>query len=127
RPVPGFLWHADVRDQRHDAAQGSHDLGCARAASPGSAEIMLGRSLGLAVLCLSVAALPAAAKPGVRAAQSVDWTRTFSQSADGGFRMGNPEAKIAIVEYGSLTCSHCRHFAETAYKPLISEYVRTGK
>ena len=88
---------------------------------------MLGRSLGLAVLCLSVAALPAAAKPGVRAAQSVDWTRTFSQTADGGFRMGNPEAKITIVEYGSLTCSHCRHFAETAYKPLISEYVRTSK
>src|SRR5690348_5148045 len=41
--------------------------------------------------------------------------------------MGNPKAKVAIVEYGSLTCPHCRHFAETAYKPLVSNYVRTGK
>ena len=41
--------------------------------------------------------------------------------------MGNPKAPAAIVEYGSLTCSHCRHFAETAMKPLVARYVRTGK
>ena len=51
----------------------------------------------------------------------------FSITPDGGFVMGNPKAKVTIVEYGSLTCPHCRHFAETAYKPLVSEYVRTGK
>ena len=41
--------------------------------------------------------------------------------------MGDPKAKIAIVEYGSLTCPHCRHFAETALKPLVDQYVRTGR
>lgn len=55
-----------------------------------------------------------------------DWTHTFSVSADGGFVMGNPKAKVAIVEYGSLTCPHCRHFAETAMKPL-ARYLRSGK
>lgn len=41
--------------------------------------------------------------------------------------MGDPKAHVAIVEYGSLTCPHCRHFAETAVKPLVDQYVRTGK
>lgn len=41
--------------------------------------------------------------------------------------MGNPKARIAVVEYGSLTCPHCRHFAETAVKPLVDQYVRSGK
>ena len=41
--------------------------------------------------------------------------------------MGNPKAKIEVVEYGSLTCPHCRHFAETAVNPLVAQYVRTGK
>ena len=88
---------------------------------------MIGKGLRLALLCLSVVAIPAAAKPAAKAAHAVDWTRTFTQTPDGGFRMGNPKAKVAIVEYGSLTCPHCRHFAETAYKPLVSNYVRTGK
>jgi len=64
----------------------------------------------------------AAAKP-----QQVDWRHKVTATDDFGFRMGNPDAKIAIVEYGSLTCPHCRHFAETAMKPLLDQYVRTGK
>lgn len=60
-------------------------------------------------------------------APAKDWSRTFTVTADGGFRMGKPDAKVAVVEYGSLTCPHCRHFAETALKPLVARYVRTGK
>lgn len=71
-------------------------------------------------------AAPAAAKPAARAAARHDWTKTFAVTPEGGFRMGNPAAKIALVEYGSLTCPHCRHFAQTA-KPLLQNYVRTGK
>ena len=69
----------------------------------------------------------AAAAPSRKAITKHDWSHTFSVSADGGFVVGNPNAKIAIVEYGSLTCPHCRHFAETGYEPLISNYVRTGR
>jgi protein-disulfide isomerase len=46
---------------------------------------------------------------------------------EGGFRMGNPAAKVQLVEYGSLACPHCRHFEETGYKPLVQNYVRTGR
>ena len=41
--------------------------------------------------------------------------------------MGNPKAKVKLVEYGSLACPHCRHFAETGFKPLVQQYVRTGR
>jgi protein-disulfide isomerase len=81
----------------------------------------------LGFLATSLVALPATARPAAKAAASHDWTHIFSTTPDGGFVMGNPKAKIAIVEYGSLTCPHCRHFAETGYKPLVSQYVRTGR
>jgi protein-disulfide isomerase len=58
---------------------------------------------------------------------AVDWTKRTAASTDGGFVMGNPKAKVTLVEYGSLTCPHCRHFAETALKPLTADYIRTGK
>ena len=41
--------------------------------------------------------------------------------------MGNPNAKVKLVEYGSLACPHCRHFEQTGYKPLVQQYVRTGR
>ncbi|MEP7130067.1 MAG: thioredoxin domain-containing protein [Sphingomicrobium sp.] len=79
-----------------------------------------------AALCVVPIASSAAKTPPKSAAKS-DWSRTFSITPDGGFRMGNPKAKLAIVEYGSLTCPHCRHFAQTAVKPLVDQYVRSGK
>ena len=82
----------------------------------------------LAALGLSVAVAPAmSAIQRHNSVHSVNWTRTVSATAEGGFKMGNPDAKIAVVEYGSLTCPHCRHFAEAGLKPLIAKYVRTGK
>jgi protein-disulfide isomerase len=69
-----------------------------------------------------VAAAPAAAPK-----HSVDWSHTVVATPDGGFRMGNPKAKLKLVEYGSLACPHCRLFEQTGYKPLVQRYVRTGR
>ena len=85
--------------------------------------------IALAIVAAAALALvpdAAAAKARARAVAK-DWSKSFSVTPEGGFRMGNPKAKIELVEYGSLTCSHCRHFAETALKPLVAKYVRTGK
>ena len=60
-------------------------------------------------------------------AASHDWSRTVVVTPEGGFRMGNPAAKVKLVEFGSLACPHCRHFEETGYKPLVQGYVRSGK
>lgn len=56
-----------------------------------------------------------------------DWTRTVTATRDGGYLIGNPAAPVKVVEYFSLTCSHCRHFAETGMTPLKSGYVAKGK
>jgi protein-disulfide isomerase len=75
-----------------------------------------------ALLCLA----PTAAV-GAKATPSRDWSRTVAATPEGGFKMGDPNAKVALVEYGSLACPHCRHFEETGYKPLVQQYVRTGR
>ena len=73
-----------------------------------------------ATLCLAPTA-------NAKTAPSRDWSRAVVATPEGGFRMGNPAAKAKLVEYGSLACPHCRHFEETGYKPLVKQYVRTGR
>lgn len=69
--------------------------------------------------------LPSSAAP--RRSTAVDWTRTVVAMPSGGFRMGNPKARVALIEYGSMTCPHCRRFDEAGVTPLIAKYVKTGK
>jgi protein-disulfide isomerase len=56
-----------------------------------------------------------------------DWTQMVSQTAEGGFLMGNPNADVKVVEFASMTCPHCAEFAETGFDPLVNEYVKTGR
>jgi protein-disulfide isomerase len=74
-----------------------------------------------AAFCLTPVAATAA-QPAPR-----DWSRTVAMTPQGGFRLGNPAARVKLVEYGSLACPHCRHFEETGYKPLVQNYVRAGR
>lgn len=95
-------------------------MGKARAAAEGRGEVI--RTL-LAFLALFAAAAPVHAK----AAPARDWSKTVTVTAKGGFRSGNPAAKVALIEYGSMTCPHCRAFDQTGASPLINLYVKTGK
>ena len=56
-----------------------------------------------------------------------DWTTVVSETTAGGFLMGNPNAAVKLVEFGSMTCPHCAKFDEEAVKPLVDNYVKTGK
>jgi len=82
-------------------------------------------------ICLAAALLlPAtsvAARPAAKPAAVRDWSRTVALTPEGGFRMGNPDAKVKLIEYGSLACPHCRHFEEAGFAPLVQKYVRTGR
>ena len=40
---------------------------------------------------------------------------------------GSETAPVTIVEYASLTCSHCRNFAVKTYPELKKRYIDTGK
>jgi protein-disulfide isomerase len=55
------------------------------------------------------------------------WTDVVSETAEGGYVMGNPNAPVKLVEYASFSCPHCKHFEETGAEPLKSKYVATGK
>jgi protein-disulfide isomerase len=41
--------------------------------------------------------------------------------------LGNPDAPITIVEYASLTCPHCAHFANDVFPELKKKWVDAGK
>ena len=68
----------------------------------------------------------AAALEAVPPPANGDWSTVVTQTSEGGFRMGNPDAKVKLVEFGSLTCPHCAEFDETGVKPLIDNYVKSG-
>ncbi len=72
-------------------------------------------------------AKPAEPIKAVPAPNGGDWTTTVAQSPEGGFVMGNPNAGVKLIEFGSMTCPHCREFDETGVKSLIDNYVKTGR
>ena len=83
--------------------------------------------LRLVLSAVALSVLPATALPAVAAAQPArDWSGTVVATPEGGFRMGNPSAKVKLVEYGSLTCPHCAHFAASSKAPLTA-LVRSGR
>lgn len=41
--------------------------------------------------------------------------------------LGNPKAKIQIIEYASMSCPHCAHFNEAVFAPFKAKYLDTGK
>jgi protein-disulfide isomerase len=56
-----------------------------------------------------------------------DWTQMVQQTPEGGFRMGNPNAPVKLLEYASISCSHCAEFDEAASEALRNNYVRSGR
>ena len=56
-----------------------------------------------------------------------DWSQVINPTPDGGVMMGDPNAKVHLIEIGSLTCPHCQRFEESAVDDLVGKYVKTGK
>jgi protein-disulfide isomerase len=59
------------------------------------------------------------------AAPAHDWTKTV-RATPAGYVIGNPAAKVKLVEYVSYTCPHCRHFVEQSHDVLMGQMVRSG-
>jgi protein-disulfide isomerase len=55
------------------------------------------------------------------------WAETIVKTPEGGYRMGNPNAPIKLVEFGSLTCPHCAEFAELGAAEIRDKFVASGK
>lgn len=56
-----------------------------------------------------------------------NWNAVVAATSSGGYLIGNPAAPVKVIEYFSLTCPHCRHFAETGMAPLRKNYIASGK
>ena len=48
-------------------------------------------------------------------------------AAQGDMTLGDPNAKVKIVEYASVTCSHCATFNNEVFPAFKAKYVDTGK
>ena len=55
-----------------------------------------------------------------------DWSEVVNATA-ASFMMGNPNAKVKLVEIGALTCPHCRAFDEEGAQTLVDKYVKSGQ
>lgn len=70
---------------------------------------------------------PDAPVAGKAAPAGTTWTQQVAVTPEGGFRMGNPDAPIKVIEFASYTCSHCADFSKASHQPLERDYVSTGK
>lgn len=70
-------------------------------------------------------AAPAAAAPA--SAGDVDMAALLKPGALPDKVLGKEDAKVTIVEYASMTCPHCAHFAETTFPELKTKYIDSGK
>ncbi|TSB05162.1 DsbA family protein [Sphingorhabdus contaminans] len=53
------------------------------------------------------------------------WTDVVTKTEVGGYKMGNPDAKLQLVEYGAITCPGCAQFSVQSTVEL-NEIVNTG-
>ena len=45
----------------------------------------------------------------------------------GEMALGDPKAPVTVIEYASMTCSHCQRFHSEVFKPFKEKYIDTGK
>lgn len=77
--------------------------------------------VGVAIAALPGLAITAASAGGV------DVTKLMQPPPLGDMSMGNPKAKVTMIEYASATCPHCAEFSNDTFPTLKKDYIDTGK
>ena len=57
----------------------------------------------------------------------VDMAKVMTPGALPEMALGKTDAPVKIVEYMSMTCPHCAHFATTTFDEIKKKYIDTGK
>lgn len=65
--------------------------------------------------------------PKVAAPAGKAWADEIVQTPEGGYRMGNPDATVKLIEYGSFTCPHCGEFSEKGSATIRDQWVASGR
>lgn len=64
---------------------------------------------------------------GTKPNTPIDYSKlTQSRAADGGFVLGNPDAKATLVEFSDFRCPHCQEYQADIHN-FLQEYVVPGK
>lgn len=63
----------------------------------------------------------------IEAPEGTQWTDQVVRTDSDGYLLGNPDAPIKLIEYGSLTCGACANFAMTGAETLKNDYVNSGR
>jgi len=86
------------------------------------------RHLALAAAIAALATGPAAAKPKAPAAAAAPPKSALPADAVfGDMSLGNPKARVHVIEYASASCPHCAHFDEETFPAFKAKYVDTGR
>lgn len=67
----------------------------------------------------AIAAIPAPA--------GTQWIDQAVETPDGGTLVGNPNAPLKLIEYGSVTCPTCARFSVEGSEELLNDYVNSGR
>jgi protein-disulfide isomerase len=84
---------------------------------------LLGSTAALAILATAVplgTAVPALAQNASKQDLAVEGPL-------GDIALGPKDAKVTIIEYASMTCTHCAAFAQRTFPELKKRYIDTGK
>ncbi|MET4896262.1 thioredoxin domain-containing protein [Sphingomonadaceae bacterium jetA1] len=82
--------------------------------------------LSLAALGLGLALPATAALSAPVQRRASDWTTHIAQTPAGAYVIGNPAARVKLVEYVSYTCPHCADFTVKSAPVLKDRMVRSG-
>lgn len=55
-----------------------------------------------------------------------DWSATATMKPDGAYVIGNPTARVKLMEWASYTCSHCAHFSNESAPVLKGQMIHSG-
>ena len=87
--------------------------------------LLVGASV--AAMVVAVGGVEALFEASPAAAQSVTAAEILVPPPLGDRVLGKDDAPVTVIEYASMTCPHCAHFAETTYPELKKRYIDTGK
>jgi protein-disulfide isomerase len=95
---------------------------------------MLGLALAAAVVVVVVAIVISTSggsdKGGKQTGQAdgiAEMQKLLNGIPQNGFTLGNPNAKVTLVEFADLRCPFCKEYTDGAFPTLVNDYVRSGK
>lgn len=86
-----------------------------------------GAAGGFALLLLAIPVFGLGAAHAPPRVARADWLGTVTRTLAGAYVLGNPAAKVHVVEYLSYSCTHCAEFDAEGGPALRGTYIATGR